>query len=189
MRRILTSGALAAAMAIALAIAPAQANDWRVAPGRSSLQFLYKEDGAPAQGRFTRFDGVGAFSRSRPSDSRFTLTIDVASITLRDRFRDDFVKNEVWFNTARYPTATFQLTGLRRIGGDRYRATGVLAIKDVRRQVSTQVTLRIDSDTAVARGEIAFDRFDYHVGDRLGSLFVEISDDVAVRFELVAERN
>lgn len=199
--RFLLAGLAAFGLAAAAAPAPAVAFNWRISPENSEIRFSYTEDGDPAVGRFTQFSGVAEFDPRRPGVARLDLKIEIDSIALSDGFRSDFVQTETWFNEERFPTASFRLTrlipeepvdaapleaGARRVL--RYRAEGELTIKGETRPTATPFTLVLENGGARATGALRFNRFDFHVGDKIGGLFVEIGEDVAVEFDLAAQK-
>lgn len=190
-----TIAALFCAAAYVAGPAAALAFNWRIQPAESEIVFEYQEDGAPAAGRFTRFEGVAEFDRRRPERARLTLKIDVDSIALSDNFRSEFVKNETWFDEKSFPQAVYVLRSLTLAEGAdpradtlRYIAEGDLTIKGRTKRLTTSFELDLDSGRARARGRLAFNRFDFNVGDRVGGLFVDIGDEVAVAFDLAAKR-
>ena len=103
--------------------------------------------------------------------------------------RSSLVKTETWFDAENVPQARFQLknlTPLKKAGV--YRAEGVLTIKNFSRRVRPVVALDVDKNTARARGRISFKRSHFRVGDPTLSLFVEVSDEITVDFDLRARR-
>ena len=169
-------------VAMLLASAPALAESWRVELSKSSVSFFYTEDGKPKSGVFRRFSGGGEFDRRRPERARLRFEIDLKSILLEDALRTGVVKDTVWFDVKSHPKATYVLTSLKRRRGDQFVATGELTIKGTTRALTAPVRLNIDKRRARAVGEFEFDRFDFKVGDRI----FDISDQVSVRFDLVA---
>ena len=175
-----------AALALAAAASPGLAREWRVDPEASEIVFAYTVNGVPAEGRFTGLSGVGAFDPARPGDTRFTLTIDVTSMTLRDPVETAFALSPDWFDAARHPEARYRLARLERLPDGRWRALGDLTIKGELAVMRTPIALEIGADRAEAAGSVVFDRRDFGLGSALGDLFVEIGREVSVTFDLVA---
>lgn len=193
---------IVALLGLIAAASPAAAFNWRIAPDESEIRFAYIEDGEPAEGRFTKFGGVAEFDPLRPGVARLNLEIKIDSIDLSDDFRSDFVQSETWFDEERFPKAVFTLKKLIpenpaaahpvSAGGRqeiRYRAEGELTIKGQTRPASTPFTLVLENGVAHASGALRFNRFDFNVGDRVGGLFVDIGDQIAVEFDLVARKH
>lgn len=188
-RRALAALAGAALLGV-LALRPdtGRAADWRVDSDASQVEITYLEDGAPQPGAFTRFRGEGSFDPDRPERAALKLTFETASIALTDGFRSEFVQTEAWFDSKRYPVATFVLTRLTLIADDRYRAEGVLTIKTVSRPIVSELALRLEERQAIAEGALRFDRLDFKLGDTIGGFLIEIGRPIDVRFRLRAER-
>ncbi|MEL6318989.1 MAG: YceI family protein [Pseudomonadota bacterium] len=197
MRSFLSLSLAPLAAAAALWAAPAAALNWRIAPAESQITFAYTENGEPAEGRFKRFGGVGEFDRARPQRARLDLEIAVDSIELSNGFRTSFVKTETWFDAESHPTAHFILDEIRldpsagepEVGETaRYAVVGRLRIKGVERPVETAIDLTLDARRARAVGAVTFERSAFGVGDRIGGLFVDLSDAITVQFDIVANR-
>lgn len=62
------------------------------------------------------------------------------------------MKGAEWFDPSRYPTARFETTGFRALGGDRYEATGRLRIKTTTVPVVLPFTFRETGGVAAVDG-------------------------------------
>ena len=186
-RRVLGRMALATALYAAASTA-ALAAEWRVDPEASRLDITYIEDDEAQSGLFERFSGEARFDTTHPEAARLTLTIDIESIALADRFRSEFVQSEAWFDRERYPTAQYELTSLTLIEGSRYASTGVLTIKGRSLPIETPITLELSETEAIAEGALSFDRLDFGLGDTVGGFIIDIGRAIEVRFRFVAQR-
>jgi polyisoprenoid-binding protein YceI len=63
------------------------------------------------------------------------LTIDAASIRTNNLDRDAHLRSGDFFDVERYPTITFESTGLTALGDDHYRVAGDLTIKAIPRPI------------------------------------------------------
>lgn len=184
-------GAALVIVAATLASGPTSAQSfWRIAPDLGGrIEFEILEDGAPRVGVFERFSGRGVFRADRPERSEFTLTIEVASVDLNDRFRTDFVRSPTWLDAAGHPRARYELRRLAATESpDRFIAQGALTIKGRTVDFETPITLSFEGDVARARGELRFDRSLFQIGDASAALFVDLGAVVVVRFDLLAVR-
>lgn len=160
---------------------------WVIVPEKSRIDVTYREDGESKPGRFAAFKGEGRLDPDAPERASLSLEIEVDSIELADRFRSEFVQSEAWFDERAHPTASFELTRLRPIDGDRFAAEGALTIKGHTETIETEVTLTIDGDTAVADGAVSFDRLTFRLGDTTGSFLIDIGRRIDVAFHLEAD--
>jgi polyisoprenoid-binding protein YceI len=122
------------APAAAKTAAPA-ATSWRVLPG-STLGFTASYEGSDFEGRFARFTPRIAFDPQRLASSRFDVAIELASADTRNEERDEALRGEGFFNSARSPTARYQASRFRALGGDRYVADGQLTLNGITRPVA-----------------------------------------------------
>lgn len=70
------------------------------------------------------------------------ITVDLSSIDTGIAMRNEHMRGEMWLNTAKFPTATFETTQVRYLGADRYRVSGKLTLHGVTRPVSTEATVK-----------------------------------------------
>lgn len=89
------------------------------------------------------FDGVEGRLHLDAGDetrSSVALTIDAASIRTNNPDRDVHLRSGDFFDVERYPTITFESTGVTALGADRYRVAGDLTIKAITRPVELDLT-------------------------------------------------
>jgi len=181
---------LAGTLAAGPASRPAAAapKSWSVAAEASRILFDYQRNGQPAEGEFSRFAGEGVFDHDAPGSATLELRIDSASIDLRDAMASAFATSAEWFDSATHPEVVYRLQRLVAEGGDRFRADGELTIRGKTKPISTTITLRIGDGSARATGTLKVDRTDFLLGVGPSAMFVDIGPQVAVRFELTAQR-
>jgi polyisoprenoid-binding protein YceI len=92
------------------------------------------------EGRFHDVEGTIEIDDKFPVNSAVTLTIAAASIDTENEKRDGHLKSADFFDVAKYPQITFRSTKVVVAGRNRYRLTGDLTIRDVRRSVTLDVT-------------------------------------------------
>jgi polyisoprenoid-binding protein YceI len=168
------------------ALAPALAQQ-RLLPEQSEIVFVSKQMGVPVEGRFRRFEGQISFDSAQPARSQIAFSVDVASASLGVRETDAELPKPVWFDTARFPRATFRSTAVRGLGGGRYEADGELTLKGVVAPVKVPFTLAespASKGVSVATGSFAVQRLTFKVGDREWSDTSMVANDVQVRFKL-----
>ena len=107
--------ALPASLALSAiaAFSPAHA-DQKLVPAQSEIVFVSKQMGVPVEGRFKKFDAQLSFDPAKPETSKIAMTVDVASATLGVPESDAELPKAPWFNTAKFPQATFQSAPLHR---------------------------------------------------------------------------
>ena len=91
-------------------------------------------------GWFDSFDGRLHLDGSDPTRCSVALTIDAASIRTNNVDRDVHLRSGDFFDVERYPTITFESTGVKVLADSRYRVTGDLTIKATTRPVDLDLT-------------------------------------------------
>jgi polyisoprenoid-binding protein YceI len=175
--------AVSAVGASLLIAAPADAATV-VDAAKSEVTFTIKQMGVPVDGRFKKFDAQMAFDPKKPETGKVGFSIDLGSATMGSAEADVELPKATWFNTAKFPQATFQSSAIKGLGGGKFEVTGKLSIKGASKDVVVPVTLTAAGPAAVATGSFAIKRLDYKVGDGDWSDTSMVANDVTVKFKL-----
>lgn len=176
--------ALAASLALSAlaAFTPAHA-DQKLVPAQSEIVFVSKQMGVPVEGRFKKFDAQLNFDPAKPETSKIAMTVDVASATLGVPESDAELPKAPWFNTAKFPQATFQSTSAKGLGGGKFEIRGKLSIKGQSQDVVVPVTLTQSGATTTATGVLPIKRLAFKIGEGEWSDTGMVADDVQVKFK------
>jgi cytochrome b561/polyisoprenoid-binding protein YceI len=177
-----------------------------VDPANSTLEFRFRQAGATASGRFTRFRAtldwpaaVAATARATPDASTgavLEVVIDVASVDTADADRDSTLRSAELFAVEHFAQARFlarQLTptagsAIATAAGTPLLARGSLQIRDRTRPIDVPLTLRLATESgkrvATLRGELPLKRLDYGVGQGEWQSTQWVDDEVVVRWDL-----
>ena len=129
---------------------------WKFDPMHTQVEFSAKHLGMmTVRGHFNDVTTSGELDPEQPQRSSFNATIRVASIKTHNEQRDRDLLSSNFLEADRYPTITFKSTKIEPAGGDRYRVTGDLTIKDVTRPVTLD---------AVKYGEFRDERMGHRIG-------------------------
>ena len=176
------TAAVLAALGAAVSL-PALAQQ-KLVPAQSEIVFVSKQMGVPVEGRFRAFEADIAFDPAKPANARIAFSIDVASATLGVRETDAELPKPVWFNTSKFPKATFQSTGVKAVGGGKFEVAGKLAIKGLSSDVVVPVTLTQSGATTTATGAFPIKRLTFKIGENEWADTSMVADEVQVRFKL-----
>ena len=91
------------------------------------------------RGTFKEFDGQVHINGEEPTKSTGTLRMVARSIDTGVQQRDEHLRSNDFFDMENYPELTFTSTKVEHAGGDRYRVTGDLTVKDVTKPVTMDV--------------------------------------------------
>ncbi|WP_411101723.1 YceI family protein [Streptomyces sp. cmx-4-9] len=131
-----TDGAAVATIEVDPALA-ALTGDYTIDPAHSSIGFTVRHAMVTnVRGSFTEHEGALHLDGSDPARSTATLDVTIASVDTGIADRDNHLRSGDFFDAETFPLMTFRSTEARQLGGDAYRITGELTIKDVTRPLS-----------------------------------------------------
>ena len=168
---------------LALSVLPAQAQQTLV-PSHSEIAFTSKQMGVPVEGRFRNFTAQVAFDPKKPETAKIGFSIDLASVSFGAAESEAEVAKPDWFNTTKFPQATFQSSAVKASGAGRFEMAGKLAIKGASRDVVVPVALSQSGGTTTATGAFALQRLDFGIGDGDWRDTSIVANEVQVRFKL-----
>nr|WP_232062328.1 YceI family protein [Variovorax sp. PBS-H4] len=157
----------------------------QLVPASSRIGFVSKQMGVPVEGQFQKFDAQIAFDPKQPEGGTVALQIDMASATLGVPQSDAELPKAPWFDTARFPKASFQSSAIKSLGGGRFEIAGRLTIKGHTQELTVPVTITQSADRSTAAGSFAIQRLAFKVGEGEWADTAMIGDEVQVRFKLV----
>lgn len=178
----------ALAVGVALLVGPAAAgSSWRVADTHSSLRFSFVVNGIETEGAFPSFAGGGHFDPETPEDSSLEIVVAVAEIDLGNPIASFLARGRDWFAAKEHPAAVFRLDRVESRPDGKWHAFGTLELRGVTRPMDAPVSLEFGPDRARASGEAVLDRRAFGIGRGPTAALVTVSDEIRVRFDLVAE--
>jgi polyisoprenoid-binding protein YceI len=172
-------------LATTLPVAAQQKNaPQKLIPAQSDIGFVFKQMGVPVEGHFKKFEGQINFDAAKPAASKVAFTVDIASATLGSPETDAELPKAVWFNTAKFPQATFASSGFKTLGVGKYEVTGKLSIKGQSRDVVVPVTMTQVGAVTTAVGVFPIKRLGFKIGENEWADTSMVADDVQVKFKL-----
>ena len=183
---------IAGAIAVAFLAMPAvfatsaSAAEWAVDHGASKLAFKVRQGDKLITGSFGKWDAAIDFDPALPETGSVTVTVDTSSVATDDGQMGQTLTGDAWLATGAFPKATFTSNEIVSTGGDSYDAVGTLTIKDIAVPMTLPFTLKIDGDTAKAKGGSTLERQDYKIGSEIDD--ATLDGTVKVEFDLVAKK-
>ena len=171
------------AIALALFAAPAFAADYVQAPG-STLVFAGKYQGEVFTGAFPGFATRLSFDPKQLATARLEVAIPLASATTSNADYDGELRGSAFFNSAKFPQATYTASKFRALGGNRYAADGTLSLHGVDKPVTLEFTWTPGAKPVLA-GKATVKRLDFGVGGGDWADTGAIPDEVAVSTRVV----
>jgi polyisoprenoid-binding protein YceI len=155
--------ALIAALGFLFFSAAAHAATYEFDPGYTEVRFYYDAQGLTTQsGEWGNVTGSAVFDGEDLSSIKVSVTIAADSVYTGFTPLDNHLKNADFFEVDKYPTITFESTGVRRSGVSSIVMTGDLTIKDTTKPVELDVTLNHIGAHPLA------DFFDKYKGEWIG---------------------
>ncbi|MEM6822863.1 MAG: YceI family protein [Verrucomicrobiota bacterium] len=131
-------------------LAQGEAKSYEIDTAHSSIDFKIRHLGISwVRGHFADFSGVVKVDDANPENSSVEMTVQAASINTSNEKRDGHLRDEDYFNVAKYPTLTFKSTAVKKTGDKPYEVTGDFTMLGSTKSIT--VTLQ-DSGEIEARG-------------------------------------
>ena len=150
---------------------------------QSSIVATFRQEHAPVEAAFKKFSGSVVYDAAKPADTAATLSVDTGSLDVGDDDSDAEARKPVWFDSARYPQATFRATTIRPGASGRFEASGPLTIKGRTQTVTVAVTVQRNGGANAFDGSFELSRKAFGIGDP--SWEGVLDDSVRVHFHLV----
>lgn len=101
-------------------------------------------------GQTHRVTGAINFNPSARTGSG-RIVVDLASIDTGIPLRNDHLRSDMWFHTAKYPTAVFETTEVKYKTGETYEVTGKLTMHGVTKVIKTETTVKYIRESDATR--------------------------------------
>jgi polyisoprenoid-binding protein YceI len=147
---------------------------------KSVLTFKIKNLGFSTGGNIGGLVADINFDKDKPENSSIEASVDVNTINTDNDTRDKHIKNEEYFDVARYPKITMRSTAIKHRSGNNYVGVFNVTIKDKTKSVDVPFTYIAKGATAQFKGSFKIQRTDFGIGSK----GVALGNDVTVEIEL-----
>jgi len=131
-----------ASVALADPLPPMPSGPYTLDPRHTSVIFKISHLGfSHFTGRFDRAEGTYTYHADAPTQSTLDVTIYPGSVDTNDSELDDTLRGENWFDTLKYPRATFHTTKIEPSGDNTAKITGDFTLHDITHTVTLDTTL------------------------------------------------
>lgn len=179
--------ALALFSTLALATSSAHAIEYtQVQADKSQIAFGFQQMGVAMEGSFKKFASQLRFDPAAPQAATAAIEVDLASVDTGSAEGDEEVARKTWFNTKDFPSARFESTGVKALGGNKYEVAGKLTIKGTTKDVVVPATFTPQGDTGVFEGSLTIQRGDFSIGEGAWKAFDIVANDVVITFRITA---
>ncbi len=156
----------------------------KILPAQSEIVFISKQMGVPVDGKFKKFDAQMNFDPKSPQTSKVSFTVDLLSADIGNAETERELKKPGWFDSAKFPQATFASTAIKGLGGSKFEVAGKLSIKGNARDIVVPVNVTQAAGVSTARGEFTLKRLEFKIGDGEWNDASIVANEVVVKFKI-----
>jgi polyisoprenoid-binding protein YceI len=150
----------------------------------SSLNFIIKNFGIEAPGKFAGLQGDITFDPANLTIANFDVSIDAASVNTDNSLRDSHLRGDSYFDVKNYPKIHFVSTKVTGGKNGSYVITGKLTIKKQTQVISFPFSATASNDSYVFKGTFKINRKDFDVGGTS-----TISNELEVSLNILAKKS
>ncbi|MDQ0845298.1 YceI family protein [Streptomyces sp. V1I6] len=173
----------------------ALSGEYTIDPAHSSIGFTVRHAMVTnVRGSFGEYEGKLVLDGTEPARSTAAIDVAIASIDTGIADRDGHLRSGDFFDAEKFPKMTFRSTGAEQLGGDKYRISGDLTIKDVTRPIAIDLEFQGSATDVYGNERVGFEggteilRSDWGLtwNAALETGGVMVSDKVKLNFDISA---
>lgn len=162
---------------------PAIAADFAVLrPQQSSVVFVSKQMGVPVEVSFRKFSANIRVDPAKAEQGKARIDIDLTSIDTGNDDANQEAAGKAWFDSKKYPTASFVSSQVKALGKGRYEVLGDMTIKGKTQKIRAPFTLEQKAGALVVAGSFPLKRLDYGIGSGIWGDTEVVADEVQLDF-------
>lgn len=164
---------------VAPAVAPANGVKYTFTPD-SEILFTGSKVTGSHSGGFKSFTGGFTVAGNTLVGTGQKITIDMNSLWSDNEKLTEHLKSSDFFDVAKYPEATFELTGLKNVAERNFKVSGNLTLNGTRKNITFPASAQVTGNTAKIHAKFDINRKDF------GIVYAGKADDL-IRDEVVIE--
>ncbi|QES48056.1 polyisoprenoid-binding protein [Streptomyces venezuelae] len=132
--------------------------DYVIDAAHSSIGFTVRHAMVTnVRGTFAEHQGTLHLDGADPARSTAAIEVRIASVDTGIADRDTHLRSGDFFDAEAYPVMTFRSTAAQQLGGDRYRISGDLTIKDVTRPLAIDLEFNGSATDVYGNERVGFE--------------------------------
>ncbi|MFV5995329.1 YceI family protein [Streptomyces sp. NPDC056231] len=169
--------------------------EYAIDPAHSSIGFTVRHAMVTnVRGSFGEHEGTLKLDGHNPANSAASIDVKIASVDTGITDRDGHLVSGDFFDAEKFPLMSFRSTQAEQLGGDKYRITGDLTIKDVTRPLAIDLEFNGSATDVYGNERVGFEgsadilRSDWGLtwNAALETGGVMVSDKVKLNFDISA---
>ncbi|PRH77820.1 polyisoprenoid-binding protein [Streptomyces solincola] len=171
--------------------------EYTIDPAHSGIGFAARHAMVTnVRGSFTDFDGTLKLDGTDPAASSAAIDVRIASIDTGSADRDNHLRSADFFDAEQFPAMTFRSTRAEALGGQDYRITGDLTVKDVTKPLTIDLEFNGSATDPFGNERVGFEGAAELLRSEWGLTWnaaletggVLVSDKIKLTFEISAIR-
>jgi polyisoprenoid-binding protein YceI len=176
----------------------ALSGEYAIDPAHSSIGFTVRHAMVTnVRGSFGEHEGRLRLNGENPADSHASIDVRIESVDTGIADRDTHLRSADFFDAGQFPLMTFRSTGAEQLGGDLYRITGDLTIKDVTRPLAIDLEFNGTATDVYGNERVGFEGSAQILRSEWGLTWnaaletggVMVSDKVKLNFDISAVKS
>ncbi|MEV4942029.1 YceI family protein [Streptomyces zaomyceticus] len=172
--------------------------DYTIDPAHSSIGFTVRHAMVTnVRGTFGEHEGALKLDGANPGASSASIDVKIASIDTGIGDRDGHLRSGDFFDAEQFPLMSFRSTAAEQLGGDKYRITGELTIKDVTKPLAIDLEFNGSATDVYGNERVGFEGSAEILRSAWGLTWnaaletggVMVSDKVKLNFDISAIKN
>jgi polyisoprenoid-binding protein YceI len=128
---------IAGLFALQITSLQAATETYKLDPVHSDVAFKIRHLGISwVSGSFKKLDGTVLVDTDNPANSKIKVTVEAASVDTESAKRDAHLNSPDFFDSAKYPTLSFESTKLTDKGNGMFEVTGNFTLHGVTKQIT-----------------------------------------------------
>jgi polyisoprenoid-binding protein YceI len=152
----------------------------------STVSAVFKQMNVPVESKFKSFNAQIDYDAARPDASKARLDIDTASLDIGDPEYNREIAKKEWFNSAKFPKASFVSTAIKAAAPGKLTVTGKLTIKGKTADVSFPLIVKPEGGKQVFEGQLPIRRLAFDIGEGEWKDTSMVADEVVIKFRVAA---
>ncbi len=127
-------------------VSAADTKNYKIDGSHSNVGFTARHMISRVNGEFADFDGHFSFNPEDLKMSKVTASVKAASISTKDKKRDDHLRSDDFFGVKKFPTLEFVSKQVTEAGQQKYKMVGDLTMHGVTKSVTFDLEYLGESD-------------------------------------------